>query len=144
MNGILGNMKQFILLPRLITAFVAMTALPATAQQAMNAAEFDAYTQGKTFYYGSAGTPYGGEEYLPNNRVRWSFLDGKCKEGVWYEEAGQICFLYEDRVEPQCWTFSHGAAGLVAEFQGKLAGEPLYEMEKKSEPMLCHGPEVGV
>jgi len=144
LNGILINMKQSLASPRLAALVATLFALPAAAQDSLSAAEFDAYTQGKTFYYGSAGAPYGGEEYLQNNRVRWSFLDGKCKEGIWYEEAGEICFVYEDRPEPQCWTFSRNAGGLVAQYQGKLGGAPLYEIEQRMKPMLCHGPEVGV
>ena len=50
-----------------------------TAQSPMSAEEFDAYTQGKTFYYAENGNAYGGEEYLRNRRVRWSFLGTSAK-----------------------------------------------------------------
>lgn len=125
-----------------------MLALPlsAPAQQvpdAMTAQEFDAYSQGKTFYYGAQGEPYGAEEYLPDRRVRWSFLDGNCQEGRWYEEAGHICFVYEDMPDPQCWSFVEGSSGLTAYFQGG-SQTVLYEMQTSPEPMICHGPEVGV
>ena len=80
-------------------------AAPLQAEQAMSGAEFDAYTRGKTFYYADGDAPYGGEEYLENRRVRWSFLDGKCKDGTWYESGGMICFVYEEGPDPQCWTF---------------------------------------
>src|SRR6056297_3315549 len=64
---------------RLISvALAALLAGPAFAE--MSAEEFDAYTRGQTFYYGAEGEePYGAEEYLPGQRVRWSFLDGECQ-----------------------------------------------------------------
>ena len=111
----------------------------------MTGAEFEAYTSGQTLYFGSEGQEYGAEEYLDDRRVRWSFLDGKCKEGVWYEAAdNNICFVYEDRPDDaQCWTFERSPGGLTATFQGP-SGRVLYEARRTEEPMLCLGPEVGV
>lgn len=129
--------------PGLILALLC-TALPALGQDRMTAEEFDAYTLGKTFYYGSLGAPYGAEEYLDNRRVRWSFLDGKCQEGVWYEEGALICFVYDHDPEPQCWSFERGASGLIARFENDPAQSELYEVEKSVEPLHCLGPEVGV
>lgn len=111
----------------------------------MSAEEFDNYTRGKTLFYGSEGALYGVERYLDNRRVIWSFLDGQCKEGWWYEEAGQICFLYEDRPgDPQCWTFSRSPNGLQAQFENDPDATELYEAEDIDEEMLCYGPDVGV
>ena len=110
----------------------------------MSAAEFDAYTRGKTFIFGEAGAPYGAEEYLENRRVRWSFLDGKCQEGEWYEEAGMICFIYDHKPNPQCWSFQQTAGGLIALFENDPNQTELYEVEKSSEPLMCLGPEIGV
>ena len=95
-------------------------------------------------FYGRDGAAYGAEEYLDNRRVRWSFLDGKCKDGRWYEEQGQICFVYEDNPDPQCWTFEQGTTGLIARFQGLSSGTDVYEAQDSDEEMLCLGPEVGV
>ena len=129
----------------LIAMFFALTcALPGVAQDMMSAKDFDNYTKGKTFYYGSLGEPYGAEEYLDNRRVRWSFLDGKCQEGHWYEEAGLICFVYDEQPEPQCWSFERGSRGLIARFENDPASTELYEVEKSVEPLLCLGPDVGV
>lgn len=119
-------------------------ALPAAAGEPMSAEAFDAYTRGKTLFYGWGGEVYGVERYLPDRRVIWSFLDGECKDGFWYEEAGRICFLYEDRTEPQCWTFSEGAGGLVARFENDPGEIELYEAQDTGEEMICLGPEVGV
>ena len=122
----------------------ACAALPVAAQQSMTGAEFEAYTSGKTLFYGQSGQPYGAEVYHKNRRVQWSFLDGVCKEGSWYEDAGQICFTYEEDPEPQCWTFHEGPRGLIARFENNPAATELYEAQDMDEPMLCLGPKVGV
>ncbi|QUJ77165.1 hypothetical protein KDD17_03835 [Sulfitobacter albidus] len=127
----------------LICALWLLTALPAAAQT-MSAAEFDAYTQGKTLYYGNNGEAYGAEIYLPNRRVRWTFLDGECKDGEWYEDSGLICFVYEDRPDPQCWSFELGTRGLIARFENDPAQVPLYEANESTEEFLCLGPKIGV
>ena len=64
--------------------------------------------------YSSQGRSYGAEQYLPGRRVIWTFLDGECQEGSWYEEAGLICFVYENNFEPQCWSFWERGGGLAA------------------------------
>ena len=84
------------------------------------------------------------ERYLAGRRVIWSFLDGNCKEGIWYEQAGQICFIYEDRLDPQCWSFTETPRGLIARFEDDPEGTELYEAEDIGEDMVCYGPEVGV
>lgn len=123
---------------------LCLIAAPAAAQSVMSAESFDSYTRGKTLFYGFNGTSYGAERYLDGRRVIWSFLDGVCKEGVWYEENGQICFVYHDLPTPQCWTFSKGAGRLIARFENDPTDIELYEAEDTGQEMLCHGPEVGV
>lgn len=110
----------------------------------MTAEAFDAYTNGKTLYYGTDGAAYGVERYMDNQRVIWSFLDGKCQDGIWYEDSGQICFVYEDRPDPQCWTFSQGPNGLIAQFENDPRATELHEAQNVDEEMFCLGPEVGV
>ncbi|WP_367117638.1 hypothetical protein [uncultured Roseovarius sp.] len=111
----------------------------------MTAEEFEAYTTGKTFYYGNGGAPYGAEEYLSGRYVRWSFLDGDCKEGRWFtDEGGLICFTYEDRPEPQCWSFLQGPNGLIARYENDPQATELYEVRQSDEPLECPGPKVGV
>ncbi|SES32193.1 hypothetical protein SAMN04490244_110111 [Tranquillimonas rosea] len=120
-------------------------ALPASAQSPMSAAEFEDYVSGKTLTFATGGVTYGMEEYLSDRRVRWSFLDGECKEGVWYQRGEQICFEYEDGTGPQCWTFYRDAgSGLRARFAGDPAGTELYETEATDAPMQCPGPRIGV
>lgn len=115
----------------------------AGAAEPMSAAAFDAYTQGKTFYYAEEGQAYGGEEYLENRRVRWSFLGGECKDGKWYEDQDYICFIYEDG-GPQCWQFFLGAQGLVAKFKGPEGSTELYEVQRSDKPLNCLAPNLGV
>lgn len=110
----------------------------------MDAEAFDTYTRGKTLFYGQNGQVYGAEIYLDNRRVKWSFLDGQCKEGTWYEDAGMICFVYEDTPTPQCWAFHQDNGGLTARFQDMPGATELYEAQDVGEEMICLGPEVGV
>ena len=110
----------------------------------MTAKEFDAYTLGKTLFYGQNGQAYGAEIYRENRRVQWSFLDGECKDGSWYEEAGQICFVYDDTPNPQCWSFTKGKNGLVARFENRDTATELYEAQDSGDEMICLGPKIGV
>jgi len=129
---------------RILAFLLMLSAQAAGAQSALSGEEFDDYTQGKTLFYGFEGQVYGVERYLPNRRVIWSFMDGQCKEGLWYQQDDQICFIYEDRLDPQCWLFTRSGGGLIAQFEGDPAQTELYEAEDIGEEMICHGPEVGV
>lgn len=129
---------------RALMILACFAAPPAAAQTPLSGPEFDTYTQGKTLFYGFEGQVYGVERYLPNRRVIWSFLDGDCKEGVWYQQEEQICFIYEDRFDPQCWVFTRSGGGLVAQFEGDPQATELYEAEDIGEEMVCYGPDVGV
>lgn len=116
----------------------------AAASELMTAEEFDDYTRDKTFYYGNQGQPYGAEEYLNNRRVIWSYLDGTCEMGSWYQQDEQICFVYEHKPEPQCWSFRQTPNGLIAQFENDPTQIELYEVQKTYEPLVCPGPDVGV
>jgi hypothetical protein len=133
-----------------LSAFILAFSLPALAQETastpMNAQAFDAYTLGRTLSFNVDGTPYGVEQYLPNRRVRWTFIGDQCQDGVWYERNGNICFLYENApTNEQCWEFYETDTGLRAVFQG-IDGPTteLYEVQQNDEPMACFGPGVGV
>ena len=136
-------MRFQTLILRCAAALAALAALPALAET-MSASEFDSYTRGKTLFYAQNGMAYGAEQYLDGRKVIWSFLDGNCKYGTWYEASGQICFVYEDRVDPQCWTFREGPGGLIARFEDNPAATELYEAQDTGDEMLCKGPDVGV
>lgn len=131
-------------------ALVLAISLPVAAQEAtgtaLSADAFDAYTLGRTLSYHVQGQAYGVEQYLPNRRVRWTFVGDQCQDGVWYERNGNICFLYENAPSnEQCWTFFETETGLRAVFQGPDgASTELYEVEQTDAPMACMGPGVGV
>ncbi|MFK7940671.1 MAG: hypothetical protein AB8B82_14920 [Roseovarius sp.] len=128
----------------LLTCLILAVATPALGAP-MTADEFDSFTQGKTFYYGVNGREYGAEEYLPNRRVIWTFLDGRCQNGRWYEQGEMICFEYEQLEEIQCWTFEQTpGGGLAAQFENDPTAMQLFEVERTSEPLQCLGPDVGV
>lgn len=129
---------------RYAVALFALLGAPLAAEP-MTAAQFEAYVTGKTLFYGSGGTAYGAEEYRENRRVTWSFLDGECKDGYWYNEGRNICFVYEDRPDdPQCWSFEKSGGGLIATFENDPASTTLYEAQDVGEEMVCLGPKVGV
>lgn len=133
---------------QILTTLVLLAGLaPVSAAepgQPLSAEEFDAATRGRTLYYNSGGQPYGVEQYLPGRKVIWAFLGDDCRRGEWYPEGQDICFVYEDRSDPQCWSFFQSANGLLARFRGDPAGLPLIAVEENGEPMACMGPEVGV
>ncbi len=147
MRLIRQNLTPFhhLLLAGIVTAIFSLLATVLTAQSGppMSAAQFDSYTRGQTFTYGIGLEPYGAEEYLDNRRVRWSFLDGRCQEGEWYEQNGMICFVYEDNPDPQCWSFYQSPRGIVARFEDDPSQTTLYEITRTAEPLMCLGPEVG-
>lgn len=116
----------------------------AAAEAPMSAAEFDAYTIGRTLTYADDGVIYGIEEYLPGRRVRWAYLGDQCRDGYWYETGGEICFVYENAPDdPQCWVFTRQNGRLAARFTGTENGRELYEAQNSPEPLTCLGPDVG-
>ena len=126
-----------------VTLILGLCAAPLGAAP-LSSDAFDAYTNGKLLYFNEGGEAYGAERYLPGRRVEWSFLDGNCKSGQWYALGQSICFVYEDRPDPQCWEFEATKNGLRATFLGTGETKELYEAEQSSDPMYCKGPEVGV
>ncbi len=128
----------------LLALALALGASPLAASEPLSGAQFERYVTGKTLYFGLGGTAYGVEEYLPDRKVRWSFLDGRCKDGFWYEDARMICFVYDDQPGAQCWSFFREGTGLRAVFQDDPENTVLYEARQDDAPMMCLGPEVGV
>ena len=130
---------------RAILIATLLAAAPASAQQAMSSDAFERYATGKTLFYGNGGVAYGAEQYLPGRRVIWTFLDGECVDGEWYEQAGQICFVYEHAPDtPQCWSFFSEAGGIMARFENDPEATQLIEVDQRPEPLICPGPKVGV
>ncbi|MBV7410788.1 hypothetical protein [Maritimibacter sp. DP1N21-5] len=128
-----------------LLAVVLPNTLLAVDGKPLTPEEFEAYVTGKTLLYGTEGAEYGGEDYLPGRKVRWSYLDGDCKSGFWYAQDQQVCFIYEDRPDdPQCWSFYLDGGKLTALFENDPNGTELYETGISNEPLFCEGPEVGV
>ena len=125
---------------------LALSRLPvvAGAQTPITAEEFEARVTGKVLTYSADGAPYGMEEYLEGRRVRWSFLDGDCQEGRWYVAGDQICFVYENMPEPQCWQFYAQGGQILARFENDPLSTELYETARTPGPLMCLGPEIGV
>lgn len=117
----------------------------AAGERRISGAEFEAYVSGHTLFYAGPGRePYGAEQYLSGRRVIWTFLDGDCVPGFWYEKAkGLICFAYEADLEPQCWTFWSGPDGIRAHFENDPGSVGLFELRHSDEPLDCPGPQVG-
>ena len=125
----------------LVLVLVAPTMAQADAP--MTAAEFQAYTTGKTLTYASTGDPYGAEEYLNDRRVLWTYFDGECFHGRWFAQGSKICFVYETWTAPQCWHFFESGVGLTATYVGEEPSAPIYELKAAPEPLNCPGPLVG-
>ncbi len=137
-------MTRFAPLAALVALCALPLATPARAQTPLTADQFERYVEGKTLYFGLFGQPYGAERYRSDRRVEWSFLDGKCKEGHWFEMDGQICYDYDDGQPPQCWTFFMEEDKLRAIFENDPSAPIFYETYREDAPLMCHGPEVGV
>jgi hypothetical protein len=123
-------------------------AVPAVAQSPMTGAEFESYVTGRTLTFAENGVVYGIEEYLPDRRVRWAFVEDECQEGTWYEAQVEgrpmICFVYDYAPDDeQCWTFFRTARGLKARFMNDPEARELYEVQQSREPMMCLGPRIG-
>ncbi len=115
-----------------------------SAEVTLSGPDFDAFTKGHTLYYSQNGKVYGAESYLDDARVRWSFLDGNCLFGRWYEVDELICFDYGAEMDIQCWRFFKSDNGLIAEFDGDGDSLPLYEAYRVPSPFECQGPDAGV
>ncbi|UZD89867.1 hypothetical protein [Cognatishimia activa] len=113
-----------------------------SAETPLSGPEFDAYTAGRTITYNANGQEFGAETYLRRQRVRWSFLQGECQEGHWFERGDTICFVYEAVDGPQCWQFFMTQSGLRAEFTGDT-GTILFESPSDKD-LSCPGPDVGM
>lgn len=125
--------------------FLSLAPLTAGAADApMTAAEFEAYATGKTLSYAQGGTVWGSEQYLPGRKVVWAFTEDDCQYGHWYAEAGNICFVYDNDPEPQCWRFFREETGLRALFLDGDGGTLLSEVGQSGEPLNCPGPDLGV
>jgi len=113
--------------------------------RALSAGAFDARTLGKTLYFDLDGQPYGAEQYMPNRRVRWQNAAGQCLEGSWYEESGDICFVYEGGSDgPQCWRVFDRDGTIFAQLRGRATEDAIAASSQDTRPLNCPGPDLGV
>ena len=116
----------------------------AHAQDPLTADQFDALTLGRTMTWSEFGRVYGVEQYLPDRRVRWTFLGDVCDTGHWYPQGTAICFQYDTNPGPVCWEISETATGLAAHLVGDPPDIAPVQIVDTTEPLACFGPEVGV
>ena len=119
-----------------------LIASPAFSETPMDGDEFEALVTGKTLTFSAGVSAYGTEYYAPNRRVIWAFSDGACVTGEWYEEVTDtgpnICFVYENSTEPQCWQVFDVDGKIRADFMNTPGTTVLYEAVE-TEPLICGG-----
>ncbi len=125
--------------------FALALAAPAAAQGPMTPEAFEALAEGHVLHFSRDGRSFGAEQYFPGRRSLWRYADGTCAEGVWWAEAGGVCFRYQERSDTQCWRFLDDAGGLAAELVEDGAGTGfVLELSSRDEtPLPCPGPKVG-
>jgi hypothetical protein len=126
-----------------LAAIVALIGTSALAETPMTGAEFDAYATGKTLSFGTPGNPdFGVEQYLPGRDVIWSPAPDVCIKGVWFEQNGDICFLYDHDPEPKCWAVYPTENGIRAEFTNRPGTTVIFESRDDPKPLSCPGPDL--
>ncbi len=144
----------FALRPALLFLSLNLSGLPAAAQESgktspqsediMSASEFESFVSGTTLYFNRGGQPYGAEQYREDRRVIWTFLDGRCERGAWYNEGDTICFVYETQSAAQCWNFLEAGGDKRARVIGADPADDLYVVGQDDKELSCPGPGVGV
>ena len=129
---------------RLFALVLALLPLPSLADTLMTAADFEAYVTGKVMDYSQSGQVWGTEAYKADRRVIWAFTDAECREGRWYPQDDQICFIYEDPNDPQCWRFYKTEAGVSVRFVGDPEDSEMSIVTESVDGLGCPGPDVGV
>ncbi|SLN22231.1 hypothetical protein [Pseudooctadecabacter jejudonensis] len=126
----------------ILSIAMALFAAPATAETPLSAEAFEALVEGKTLSFSVGGAPYGSEFYGPNRQVIWSFVNGTCQYGEWFErptdQGPSICFVYEGDGQEQCWQVFEDAGTLRAEFLNAPNTTVLYQLEEAA-PLVCGG-----
>ncbi len=125
-----------------IIAVTAALALPASAQDFMDADAFDAYATGNTIYWNNgSGTHAGIEAYHPNRRVTWIAEGGICQKGTWEQVGEEICFTYQGQDLPACWRFYDDGGTFNA--LPSLGAAPWAASQITTSPIPCTSPFVG-
>lgn len=123
-----------------LAALILLAAPPAFAESPLSAEQFEALAEGRTLTFRADGVPYGIERYMEGRRVLWSFLDGECSLGEWYQQDEAICFVYDHAPDdPQCWKLFREGEDIRAVFveEGAPASEVRYSALEDAEEMIC-------
>jgi len=122
-----------------------LLAAPAAAGEPLTAEAFERLAEGRVLHFSWQGQSFGAEQYFRGRRSLWQYGDGSCAEGVWWPEAGGICFRYAERSDTQCWRFEDRPGGFAAELVEDGAGTGfVLELSRRDDaPLPCPGPRVG-
>lgn len=124
---------------RSLVLLLLFSALPAQAQDRMDAEAFEAYVNDRTISFRTDLNPlFGVERYLPGRRVIWSTFDGTCHYGVWFESKGDICFRYEGDPEHKCWAIYDTPQGMLGVFTTHPGTTVIYELPERDDPLICN------
>jgi hypothetical protein len=130
-----------------LSALPALSPLPAGAETVMSAAEFEAWSTGKTLTYAQGGAVWGSEAHLAGRATEDQDDDGTCRSGQWFPQADMICFAYADSPGPYCWRFLRDGDEVIAEVADDGDSEDgdsaRYSVTLSDAPLDCT-PRVGV
>lgn len=143
-EGTIGEMEHRVKILNISAALILMTPIALKAEEFLSPEEFESYTSGQTAYFTQGGEPYGAEQYFLDRRVIWTFLDGQCLRGAWFENGNEICFAYETSSNATCWNFIQKGDEKVMRVVGDDPEDDLVFTEKDSRALKCPGPGVGV
>lgn len=129
---------------RVLIALMVL-ALPAQAtEKIMGADAFEEFSRNKTLYFSFQGAPYGAEQFFSGRRSLWQHSDGTCTAGAWHDNGDELCFLYEDNLELQCWVMFERDGSFFVRADDAGPGEELKLERKDAVPLPCIGPDLGV
>jgi hypothetical protein len=126
-------------------AALCLFASAAVAETPMSAAEFEAWSTGRTLDYWVDGAFWGSEMHLSGRRTLDADAEGPCVAGRWFPEGDAICFVYDGSDATHCWRFwREGDRVLTLPVEADPAAEAPIEVTLAPEPLACPGPDVGV
>ncbi|WP_309664770.1 hypothetical protein [Tabrizicola sp.] len=116
----------------------------AAAQPPMTGAEFAAYVGTDTVTYQYSTGERGVADYAPDQSLIWTFEDGTCVNGNWFEDDDRICFAFDDPEMSACWYFFRYTAGIRADITDYSPHVEIHVIARTSAPLPCAAPNLGV
>lgn len=126
-----------------LCAALCLAATGAFAETPMTAAEFEAWSTGKTLDYYIDGELWGSEQHLEDRATLDADLDGPCIAGRWSPRGDAICFAYDGSPGPHCWRFLRDGDQVWAEILNE-GDSARFLVQTTEAPLACPGPDVGV